>query len=117
MDHMSYPISTMMNDTYTIDAGGTTGFGNYTITADYTAPPVTLSNEGIAVAPQADIRIGEHSLKQFMQQVEERLNILRPNLELESRWDQLAQLGQQYRKLEAELVEQEKMWNILKDPE
>ena len=50
-----------------------------------------------------------------MDRVEERLNILRPNPKLEDKWDELAELGKRYRELEAEILEKEKMWNILKD--
>jgi hypothetical protein len=47
--------------------------------------------------------------------LEQRLNILRPNTELEAEWDQLRELGDQYRQLETELMEKQKMWNKLKE--
>jgi hypothetical protein len=49
-----------------------------------------------------------------LQVLERRLNILRPNTELEAEWDQLRALGDQYRELEAELLEKQKMWDRLK---
>jgi hypothetical protein len=49
-----------------------------------------------------------------MQQVEQRLNILQPNPEMEAEWDQLRELGEQYRRLEQELEAKAKMWNRLK---
>jgi len=42
------------------------------------------------------------------------LNILRPNPELEKEWDQLRELGEQYRELEKKLQEQSDMWAKLK---
>jgi hypothetical protein len=42
------------------------------------------------------------------------LGILRPNEELESRWDQLKELRKQYVALEKDLIEKEKMWELLK---
>jgi hypothetical protein len=39
---------------------------------------------------------------------------LTPNQELEAEWDQLRELGNQYRALEQKLTEQGKMWNALK---
>jgi predicted nuclease with TOPRIM domain len=50
-----------------------------------------------------------------MDQVEERLGILRPNEGLESRWEQLKELRRQYQELEKDLLEKEKIMDILKD--
>jgi hypothetical protein len=49
-----------------------------------------------------------------MESVEHRLNILRPNPDLEAEWDQLRALGEQYRKLEQQLTEKNQMWATLK---
>ena len=46
--------------------------------------------------------------------IQGRLNMLRHNTELEAEWDQLRELGDQYRKLEAEFNEKSTMWNTLK---
>jgi hypothetical protein len=46
--------------------------------------------------------------------IEQRLGLLTPNTELEAEWDELLELGQAYRKLEAELLEKKKMWETLK---
>jgi hypothetical protein len=62
----------------------------------------------------ADININGESLMATLRALEQRLNILRPNTELEAEWDQLKELGDQYRQLEAELKEKQKMWNMLK---
>jgi hypothetical protein len=62
----------------------------------------------------ADININGESLMATLRSLEQRLNILRPNTELEAEWDQLRELGDQYRQLETELMEKQKMWNRLK---
>ena len=114
-DNMSYtysPLSTANIDTITIDSSN---WNNYSITSTSTLPSVSIDTAGITMKPETDLRIGDRSLKDFMDRVEERLNILRPNPKLEDKWDELAELGKRYRELEAEILEKEKMWNILKD--
>jgi hypothetical protein len=79
-----------------------------------TSSNVHISGNGITMEPQADIKIGDRSLKEFMDSVEQRLGILRPNPELEDKWENLKGLRKAYMDLEAEILEKEKMWNILK---
>jgi len=62
----------------------------------------------------ADLVIGDKSMKAWMERVEERLNILTPNPEMEKEWDQLRKLGARYRKLEKKCKEKSDMWNKLK---
>lgn len=62
----------------------------------------------------ADITINGRSLNQTIRALEERLNMLRPNEHLEAEWDQLRELGEAYRKLEADLLEKQRAWEILK---
>lgn len=64
--------------------------------------------------PNADIEVNGESLMTMLHRIEERLNILTPNKELEAEWDQLRELGEQYRELEKKLNEQSKMWETLK---
>jgi hypothetical protein len=42
------------------------------------------------------------------------LAILKPNPELEERWERLRELGEEYRKLEQDILGQEEIYNILK---
>jgi hypothetical protein len=63
---------------------------------------------------KADIRINGKSMNKWMEQVEQRLNILTPNPELEKEWDDLRRLGERYRKLEKKCQEKAKMWETLK---
>lgn len=62
----------------------------------------------------ADIRINGKSMTKWMEQVEQRLNILSPNPELEKEWDDLRRLGERYRKLEKKCQEKARMWEALK---
>jgi hypothetical protein len=39
---------------------------------------------------------------------------MRPNADLEQRWDDLKALGDRYRELEKEILEKEKIWDLLK---
>jgi hypothetical protein len=63
---------------------------------------------------KGDVTIKGKSLKDSLDAIEERLAILHPNEELEEKWDQLRGLRKMYMELEAEIIEKEKMWSILK---
>lgn len=78
--------------------------------------PMVLDQSGtIALTGEnADIKINGVSLCDTLTAIQDQLNILRPNTELEAEWDQLRELGEQYRKLEAEFKEKTKMWKTLK---
>ena len=58
----------------------------------------------------ADIVINGKSLNSAIADIEKRLNILQVNPELEAQWQELKELGDQYRELEAKLLEKNKVW-------
>jgi len=91
--------------------------GNYTLgTGSYTVHPTFSSVKAGTLTLQgreADIEINGVSLMTVLQGIQERLNILQPNRTLEAEWHQLQELGDQYRKLEAELLEKQHMWSQL----
>ena len=62
----------------------------------------------------ADITLNGKSLAKTLETLEQRLNILNPNPELEKEWNELKELGDKYRALEAKLKEQGEMWAKLK---
>ena len=66
---------------------------------------------------KADIKINGVSLNETLKTIQERLNILVPNSKFENEWIELKKLGEQYRKLEAELEEKSRMWTALKKTE
>lgn len=115
--------------TYTTTGTGTTvpnihwGTGTaspvYTISSDPNLTGNTLHVKGNAdfegdVTFQGDIAIKGKSIKESLLAIEERLAILRPNEELEKKWENLRGLRKMYMELEAEIIEKEKMWAILK---
>lgn len=99
---------------YSLTTGINTGY--YSINAATSpTPSINLDNSGIHLAAECDIRFGNSSLKTILEGIESRLALLRPNPELENEWAELKDLGDQYRKLEKEIQEKMKTWNILKD--
>jgi hypothetical protein len=66
---------------------------------------------------QADIVINDVSLNDTLRSIQDRLNMLRPNPELEQEWDQLRDLGEQYRDLEKQLMEKQRAWDLLRKKE
>ena len=62
---------------------------------------------------KGNLTVGGVNLMDTLQKIEQRLNILRVNPELESRWDKLRELGDQYRALEAECLDKDLIIEIL----
>ena len=83
--------------------------GNWPQSWTQPAPKLTLNGQ------DADIEINGVSLTETLKGLQDRLNILRPNADLESRWEQLRDLRQQYQRLEAELLEKERAWAMLQN--
>jgi hypothetical protein len=101
-------------NTSTIPAPGTFltsngGTGQFT----WATPNPNLTVKGDAEF-EGDIKLKGKSLNDVLEQIEERLAILRPNEELENRWEELRTLRNAYKELEAEIIEKEKAWDILK---
>ena len=90
----------------------TTGAGTYRLNDP--AAVLTASGRMELKGDGADLTINGKSLKNWMEKVEERLNILTPNPELEKEWDELRRLGERYRKLEKKCKEKAEVWNKLK---
>jgi len=103
-------------------SGGTTTAGTPVWTTTGTGytignPTTTQINQGGKIHIQgenADLVIGDKSMRVWMEKVEERLNILTPNPEMEKDWDDLRKLGERYRKLEKKCREKADMWKRLK---
>lgn len=109
-----------------LDAGTTTTITlpnnspyDYTVISANPLNSISTISTGLTVAKgnlnidSGDIKINGVSLTEALTNIESRLAILRPNPDLEERWDKLKELGDQYRQLEAELISKEKMWAIL----
>jgi hypothetical protein len=106
---------------YTTSSTGNINWGNLTGTstswATLSSDP-SLKGSTLKVNGDADfegeVTIKGKSLTDMFEKIEERLAILHPNEKLEEKWDNLRELRKQYMELEAEIIEKEKMWSILK---
>ncbi len=61
-----------------------------------------------------DLKIKGKSLSEAIDNIEKRLAILHPNEKLEEKWEELKALGERYRELEKDILEKEKIWEIIK---
>ena len=105
------------SNTAVTNNGVVTGtLGPYTVSTGYSqpwfsnkaTPKIKLDGEG------ADIEINGESMIGMLKRIEERLNILTPNTELETEWEELRALGEQYRKLEQHIKDKKATWDKLK---
>lgn len=107
----TYPNVTFTN--------GTTTSGTYVTVpwTPYVTPNTTNIQKSLKVSGPAsfedDILLRGKSLSDTIEKIEERLAILHPNKELESRWEELRELRKRYQELEKEIIEKEKMWDII----
>ncbi len=109
-------ITSPYTTTTTVPNGGYTGAGAGTYNWNNTTPAtVQINTDGLTMTEGTDIKLGGHSLKEFMSNVEERLGILHPNPALEERWDKLKDLRRQYMQMEKDILEKEKIMKILKE--
>jgi hypothetical protein len=132
-DHVTFSLSgDMSDDTITLSSGYDTGYtlgSNVSITGIGVPWATTsVSNNGYALdpnwangisskiqldGPDADIEINGESMIGMLRAIEQRLNILKPNPDLESEWAELKALGDAYRKLEADIEAKMKTWNAI----
>lgn len=134
MSNTTYTSNTMWDTgTYTIgpigDMSTATGVSGY----DYNNIYTVMGTDTISIADYANSWTGQHglevkgdanfegdvkikgkSLVESLEKIEEKLAILHPNEELEEKWEKLRGLRKMYMELEAEIIEKEKIWGILK---
>lgn len=114
-----YPSATLgtVGATLTTSGTGTMAWNN-TITTP--ATPYTINNTPQILKVDCDaefhgeVKIRGVKLDERLNTIEERLGILRPNNDLEGKWEKLKALGEEYRKLEQEILEGEDIWATLK---
>ena len=94
--------------------GGNIGPANWSTTNTLNVP---TSGRMELRGNQADIVINGVSLNDTLRSIQDRLNMLQPNRELEADWDQLRELGEQYRDLEKQLMEKQRAWDLLRKKE
>lgn len=92
------------------------GTGAFTYNNTSWSPTMAVSQSGqiSLTGDDADIVINGVSLIDKLDAIAERLNLLEVNHELEAEWDQLRELGEQYRQLEQDLKAKSAMWKTLK---
>jgi hypothetical protein len=62
----------------------------------------------------ADVEVNGWSLVAAVKRIEQRLGLYQPNPELEAEWDELRELGEQYRKLEQHIRDKQATWDRIK---
>lgn len=124
------PLSTTLSTMYPSSTLGTTlGTTGATLTTSGTGNLLwnntvwtngTINNTPTIMKVDCDaefngeVKIRGVKLDERLNTIEERLGILRPNNDLEGKWEKLKALGEEYRKLEREILEGEAIWNALK---
>jgi len=109
----SVPTITIAPNTATPGTILTTGITNGTFNWQDESQKSSLQVRGDANF-EGDVKIKGKSLVDMLEKIEEKLAILRPNEQLEEKWDELRELRNRYKELEKEIIEKEKMWDILK---
>lgn len=115
----SSPIYTtgISGQTLSISSGGTGGVvwanTGTNIVGNLSSSSGALNVTGDAKF-EGEITMKGIKLSETLAKIEERLAILHPNPKLEDKWDELKELGKRYKELEAEIIEKEKVWAILK---
>jgi hypothetical protein len=94
-------------------SGSSYVFDNKWTTAGTTNIQSTLRVNGDADF-DGDITVKGRSITQTLEKIEERLAILIPNVRLEQDWKELQNLRMQYVELERKLLEQQRVFDILK---
>ena len=119
-DDESFTISTDHNAAVTwpfvpsgLDMSTITIAGESTISSTISTGEFIVRDRDLVV-DGGDLIINGVGLSSRLDKIEERLGILKPNPEMESRWEQLKSLGEQYRQLEAELTERDYIFEQLK---
>jgi hypothetical protein len=92
----------------------TTGTGTSISAPWATFNPNSTSARINLTGDEADIEVNGWSLVQAVKRIEERLGLFQPNPELESEWEELRELGEQYRALEQHIKDKQATWDRLK---
>ena len=117
---ITYPSSGTAGGYFTVGSGTSTSYpwawanGTSSITAATNTPTLTVKGEANF---EEDIKIKGRSLLETLDKIEERLKIFHPDVEydteLEAKWQQLKELGDQYREMLKDIREKEEIWELL----
>jgi hypothetical protein len=107
-----FTVSTPLpNSVLVSGATGSTGWSTISASTNLTGDMLNVKGDATF---DGDVKIKGKSIADSLERIEARLAILRPNEELEEKWDNLRALRNAYMELEAEIKEKEAMWGILK---
>jgi hypothetical protein len=80
----------------------------------FTQSPNNVSSRIQLHGKNSDIEVNGWSLVSAIKRIEERLDLFQPSPELESEWEELRVLGEQYRQLEQHIKEKQATFDRLK---
>ena len=107
-----FTVSTPLpNSVLVSGATGSAGWSTISASTNLNGDMLTVTGDATF---DGDVKIKGKSIADSLERIEARLAILRPNEELEEKWDNLRALRNAYMELEAEIKEKEAMWAILK---
>lgn len=110
-----YPNSNSGSYTWTTNGTGGVNLGNISTSLNFSDnwQDTKLKVQGDAEF-EGDVKIKGKSIADTLEKIEEKLAIFKPNEKLEEKWEELRELRNRYVELEKEIIEKEKMWDILK---
>jgi hypothetical protein len=118
------PYPSMNSGTLSSNSTGAynTAIGASSFVSTSASNSITISgNSSFTTISADDIKINQLSLRESIidmqksiDKIEKRVRILHINPELESRWDELKELGEKYREMEKEFLHLEKVYEALK---
>lgn len=86
----------------------------YDIYADASTVYHTKPEFKTGLTVEGDLTVNGRSFSEFVEKVESRLALLVPNPALEDEFEELRALKEQYVELERKLLDQKKVWDIMK---
>ena len=113
-DQLTLDLDDVSVDTISISSG------SYTVTSPSSITTTTLTDNWTSGITLGGTTLTEEKvkvlddIKEWMNEVDSKLAILKPNEALEEEWSELKELRERYVKLEKELTEKTKMWELLK---
>ena len=109
------PDGTNILDSLSTDCFVTNPADTFTISSNWDSnnykDSITLNGQTITESKLKAL----DGLQDWQEEVNKKLAILQPNPALEEQWSELRELRERYVKLEKELIEKNKVWDILKD--
>lgn len=101
---------TISNDTNILDSLSTDSFTLNTNWGTSYSDCITIGGQTLTERKLQPL----DGLQEWQEEVNKKLAILQPNPALEDRWEELKSLREQYIALEKDLLDKEKVWDIIK---